>query len=447
MNAQDLWELTPEQFNEWRRQHDYPVIWGLLESSLPYFSDWLSQQQLEKEIIFRLGIARFISATDPLSLCLYKSDDRWRLHGTGSTMLASLRKSGLIASERTFLPYLLWFRGQYGDKAANQIRQLLTITTNGRGEALVLGQHPLLNIGGVELSEPVVSGRLLDFTSMDDLVLRGAINNSPIYLWHCSAKGMQIHGGVSGLDFFDTFLWDHRNGSQKRELALIDGIFQDCRFECRDLRFHSSRAVLKYFEVYGEFFDATLEHTSLEEIAIQYRPHGKPNYSDASRYYRNAKRLLSSVGNVVEAGEYYYLEKQCEMKAYRTPGALYKETWLRQSLPRKWLTSSYCWLRYLAKLTSYVTWGFGERPERSLFISLGVILAATLAYFASPSSTTYLHAGRSLYFSIVTFVTLGYGDISQTSTWLELLSACEALSGMVLMGLFLAGFASKTKQY
>ena len=57
------------------------------------------------------------------------------------------------------------------------------------------------------------------------------------------------------------------------------------------------------------------------------------------------------------------------------------------------------------------------------------------------------HLGRSLYFSIVTFVTLGYGDISQTSSLLQLLSAIEAFCGMFLTGLFLAGFASKTKQY
>ena len=77
----------------------------------------------------------------------------------------------------------------------------------------------------------------------------------------------------------------------------------------------------------------------------------------------------------------------------------------------------------------------------------GVILLATLTYFLAPASVTYHHLGRSLYFSIVTFVTLGYGDISQTSSPLQLLSAIEAFCGMFLTGLFLAGFASKTKQY
>ena len=94
-----------------------------------------------------------------------------------------------------------------------------------------------------------------------------------------------------------------------------------------------------------------------------------------------------------------------------------------------------------------MTWGFGEQPIRSLLMSMGVILLATLTYFLAPESVTHGHLGRSLYFSIVTFVTLGYGDISQTSSPLQLLSAIEAFCGMFLTGLFLAGFASKTKQY
>ncbi len=35
MNATELWQLSPEQFNEWRRENDYPRIWALLVASLP----------------------------------------------------------------------------------------------------------------------------------------------------------------------------------------------------------------------------------------------------------------------------------------------------------------------------------------------------------------------------------------------------------------------------
>jgi hypothetical protein len=52
-----------------------------------------------------------------------------------------------------------------------------------------------------------------------------------------------------------------------------------------------------------------------------------------------------------------------------------------------------------------------------------------------------------LYFSIVSFTTPGFGDITQKTVFLRLFSALESLSGLVLMGLFLAGYASKTKRY
>ena len=43
---------------------------------------------------------------------------------------------------------------------------------------------------------------------------------------------------------------------------------------------------------------------------------------------------------------------------------------------------------------------------------------------------------NALYFSIVTFTTLGYGDITPTAEF-RLLAASEALVGVMLTGLFL----------
>ncbi len=48
MNATELWQLSPEQFNEWRRENDYPRIWALLVASLPHFDDWMAEQKIEK---------------------------------------------------------------------------------------------------------------------------------------------------------------------------------------------------------------------------------------------------------------------------------------------------------------------------------------------------------------------------------------------------------------
>lgn len=447
MNATELWQLSPEQFNEWRRENDYPQLWELLVTSLPHFDDWMADQQIDKNVIFQIGIARFISSKCVLSLCVYMSDDKIRLYETASSALESLRKSGLIRSETSFEPYIMWLASKHGRGEVKQVQSLLSVSENNRGEAQVLGKHRLLNIGGIALQSPIISGRLLDFTCLDELALEGAVNNSKVYLWHCSAKGVRINGGVIGLDLFDSLLWDHRPWAKKRELALEDGVFQDFTIECEEIRFYSSRAVLKNFTVQAKNFDATMEHTNLDKVQVTYNESGRIDHSEASKLYRNAKRIFSRVGDTVDAGECYYREKLHEMKSLANPRELFKESWLRSGKLKKGVLSLLSYARCGSKFISFITWGFGERPIRSLLMSMGVIMMATLTYFLSPDSATYHHLGRSLYFSIVTFVTLGYGDISQTSSPLQLLSAIEAFSGMFLTGLFLAGFASKTKQY
>jgi hypothetical protein len=90
--------------------------------------------------------------------------------------------------------------------------------------------------------------------------------------------------------------------------------------------------------------------------------------------------------------------------------------------------------------------GFGERPLRALGTSLLIVCLSTIIYYFSAKSNTQTFV-EALYFSIVTFTTLGFGDITQESDFLRLFSAVESFSGLVLMGLFLAGYASKTKRY
>nr|WP_244906923.1 hypothetical protein [Aeromonas bestiarum] len=155
MNATELWQLSPEQFNEWRRENDYPLIWDLLVASLPYFGDWMTEQKIEKSVIFQIGIARFISSRSVLSLCVYMSDDKTRLYETASSALESLRKSGLIRSETRFEPYAMWLAGKHGKDEVKRVQSLLSVSENNKGEAQVLGKHRLLNIGGLCACVPV----------------------------------------------------------------------------------------------------------------------------------------------------------------------------------------------------------------------------------------------------------------------------------------------------
>ncbi len=55
-------------------------------------------------------------------------------------------------------------------------------------------------------------------------------------------------------------------------------------------------------------------------------------------------------------------------------------------------------------------------------------------YYAIPETASQFSSfSESVYFSLVTFTTLGYGDISLNSDW-RLLSGLEAINGIMLIG-------------
>jgi tetratricopeptide (TPR) repeat protein len=96
---------------------------------------------------------------------------------------------------------------------------------------------------------------------------------------------------------------------------------------------------------------------------------------------------------------------------------------------------------------SFVVWGHGERPARTLFSGIAIILISAALYSifggiieGSMVSTTSLV--EALYFSVVTFTTLGYGDITPVGLS-RLVAMIEAFSGMFFMPLFLVGLSRK----
>jgi voltage-gated potassium channel Kch len=82
---------------------------------------------------------------------------------------------------------------------------------------------------------------------------------------------------------------------------------------------------------------------------------------------------------------------------------------------------------------------------QTLFRMVGVLVFTVLSVFLFHTIEIWLWAllyiglgtfevmERALYFSTVTFTTLGYGDITLSPRW-QLLSAFEAVNGIILIG-------------
>ena len=83
--------------------------------------------------------------------------------------------------------------------------------------------------------------------------------------------------------------------------------------------------------------------------------------------------------------------------------------------------------------------------RNNIFADLSIIITTVLAIFAVHTvqiwvwAAIYIALGEltqlsdALYFSTVTFTTLGYGDITLSVNW-RLLSAIEAINGILLFG-------------
>ena len=105
---------------------------------------------------------------------------------------------------------------------------------------------------------------------------------------------------------------------------------------------------------------------------------------------------------------------------------------------------------YLPSLLMNILCGYGEKPYRIVLSAVLTIVLFATAYFAlnaveyAKVSGSVLEWTDYLYYSTITFTTVGYGDIvpKPTGTF-RMLAAAEAFAGVFLTGLFIFTLARK----
>ncbi|MGB2938201.1 MAG: potassium channel family protein [Phycisphaerae bacterium] len=159
--------------------------------------------------------------------------------------------------------------------------------------------------------------------------------------------------------------------------------------------------------------------------------------------YRLGKQAAQARGDYTEAGRYHYAE-QCAIEARAR-----KESSFCPCRKAFW-TRTLTWLARL--LLGRIIFGYGERPYYPLLLALAVIACWTGLYYSldaiepNPANEAALAEpatlGESLYFSLVTFTTLGYGDFKPKPDY-RLLAGAEAALGAGLMATFIVCLTRK----
>ena len=162
----------------------------------------------------------------------------------------------------------------------------------------------------------------------------------------------------------------------------------------------------------------------------------KNSYDETSKVYKNISNKLNENNLLNYASEYHYLSRCIENKS----------------------------LTGIDKIKSTICWlicGYGERPTYALITSLEIIFAFAVLYMFTGISVngvdisyievfSYGFSQRNiitdfmncLYFSTVTFTTVGYGDITPLNTSV-FFSGVEMFLGLTMMGIWTATLARK----
>ena len=214
--------------------------------------------------------------------------------------------------------------------------------------------------------------------------------------------------------------------------------------DCREANLHFAN--LKRANLLGGRFEGAkieniewgnkLLHEEKGEEARKAKRHQEANdfFEQAEEICRNLRKVSELQGLFELAGHFFY--EEMIMRRYQMP--------------------KYSWQRAISKLVD-IFCGYGERPLRVIAFSLCFIFVCGLTYFALgindggvllsfDSQNTWLQNAKTflktLYFSVVTFTTLGYGDLVPIGPS-RVVAAVEAFAGSFTLALFVVVFVKK----
>lgn len=219
----------------------------------------------------------------------------------------------------------------------------------------------------------------------------------------------------------------------------------------------------------------------------------KANYKEKAYQYRLLKENFNILGQYEDEDKAYLEFKRCEMKS-----KIYDNEKIPQRVIRKTETSRRFFKHYLEQITYIIDWikffssrplkslsyflkliifdwtgGFGTKPRNVFKAMIAVIAFFSLFYLFVPfvefnidspnnvhimscnnsATSTYNISTQevgnitkffdSFYYSGITFLTIGYGDISPANHFTQVASVFEGFIGIFLMSYFTVSFVRK----
>lgn len=465
--------MNPAEFNEWRRENDLKNLFACFQKALPHFDDWLAKNKITTAFILATdNPGQFFYWDRPVYYIQSTKDGNVRhyfvpvedeKHEKQIQKNKDKNNEGATVEHFRFTPYFLWV------KQVHQVEKPVKAHYAGDMDTFryVTGTAPdvpeacswtiapgftVLKLGGTKIDGWInLNNRNLDFTNLDFLEIAGRDSwNTEINLFYSHCAHITIRNAEVKFTNFYACHFQNLRAEQSRLYGV---------------EFHQCDIFRAYFDdstianlVINDCSSNNFSFHRVEVENIDYTPTRSEYHSGLTHTYEtikdNFKRfrmLYQANGLRQEASEAYYHERLYELKynwqsfEIRKPfRALWKRQWEYGISSLK--HNGKLLLKIFSSKISYLIWGFGERPVRIVLTSLSILTLYGLIYYFSAIDKLHHDVINSLYLSVVTFTTLGFGDITPIDhDGYKLLVGSEALLGAFCMGLLVAGFANKSR--
>ena len=227
-----------------------------------------------------------------------------------------------------------------------------------------------------------------------------------------------------------------------------------------------------------DFTDALLKNTKfgMDQIENHILQEKKKDFTQAKKVFLLLKNNFRSIGKYEDESWAFTKEKKMERMSFSLPyyKKILKADGKKEKFPiLKWIKKGN-FLKWVISGFSNMIYGYGEKPWNVIRAAAVIIVLFAFSFgligIANPeiielngtaiqqnsgniinlASKGFLKSNvirnfpDSLYFSTITFTTLGYGDFRPLEGWGRILAGSEAFIGAFMMALFVYTFARRT---
>ncbi|MDQ0640198.1 hypothetical protein QF042_003763 [Pedobacter sp. W3I1] len=460
LTPEEIWSMKPTTFYAWRVKYDLPRILDHFAQKLNRFVEWKENFELSDDALMRYGISNCVNLKDA------RDDDKQKYifykegENSNGDFLSDIDLSNKISTmwgkeerfvlKKKFMSYLDWCEltriKAFGTRSNEEVFSY-TSASGIRSTAIkisILDNFEMLKVGGITIQPNAVgliNPKYFEFVNASYLTIQGHINSAGLVLRFENSIVDDLT--CENLEYP---LVEFSNCSLAN-LRIKDSNIAQWNFYRTNISGKISDSSLGMIRIIGGRFNAVLNNTHIHDVHADHM--GKQGFTST---YQILKKTYADQGDDRNAIIYFLKEKRRDrlslFDAISTQQI--RSSFKISAFKEKFyllLNIAYVTARYLFSLLNDLYWGYGRRPFNIVGWSLLMILVCGITFFYNQSSMNMpnlqaeMSFADSLYYSTITFTTLGYGDFTPKD-FLRVVASIEALFGGMSIGFLVAGFAN-----